>query len=259
MTRLRHHPLADAAGITVIRFVLMVVTLQVAAAAGVGGWDLGLVVNVVVALFAAALMTRRRLWRSSGFTTAWRSRLAALALLPLLLEAVSWTLHGGMVEQAPGYIPWATTLLLVGVNEELISRGVILTRLREAYRPVWAVLLTAGLFGLQHLSAFALTSRAADDILLNVLLSGTYGFALAAFQLRFAWIWPLIFVHALADFSVILAGAQLPNLLIGISHLLLLAYGIFLLRGVTSVGSAGWIASGRVARKRSMISNSSSE
>ena len=77
------------------------------------------------------------------------------------------------------------------------------------------------LFGLQHLSAFALTSRGAGDILMNVLLSGVYGFALAAYQLRFRWIRPLILVHALADFTTVLAIELLPDLLVGVSHVLL--------------------------------------
>lgn len=98
--------------------------------------------------------------------------------------------------------------------------------------------LTAVLFGLQHLSAFALTSRGGGDILMNVLLSGIYGFALAAYQFRFRWIWPLILVHALADFTTVLAAEPLPDLLVGISHVLLLAFGIILLRGLHDSSSA---------------------
>ncbi|HEV2951120.1 MAG TPA: CPBP family intramembrane glutamic endopeptidase, partial [Actinomycetota bacterium] len=122
---------------------------------------------------------------------------------------------------------------------ELISRGVILSRLSEAYRPYLAVTLTAAFFGLQHLSAFALTSRDAGDILGNVLLSGIYGFALGAYQLSFRWIWPLIFVHALADSTTTLAAEPLPDLLIGLSHFLLLAFGVVLLRGIHEPPAGG--------------------
>lgn len=223
------HPLADAVVITALRFALMFATLEVAAAVGVRGWALGLVTNVVVTLFAVGLMTRRRLWRASGFTTLFRSPLALLALVPLVLESVSWALPAGLETQQPGYVAWGATLLLVGVNEELISRGVILSRLREAYRPAWAASLTGAVFGLQHLSAFALTSRGAEDILGNVLLSGIYGFVLAAYQLRFRWIWPLILVHATADFTTVLAAEPLPDVVIGVSHVLMLAFGAVLL------------------------------
>lgn len=150
-------------------------------------------------------------------------------MFPLALEAVSWALPAGLRVQAPGYLLWGGTLLLVGVNEELISRGVVLSRLQSAFRPVGAVVLTAALFGLQHLSAFALTSRQVGDILGNVVLSAVTGFALAAYQFRFRWLWPLILVHATANFTVVLAARPLPDLYVGLAHALLLVFGIAVL------------------------------
>lgn len=227
---MRLHPLADAAGIHVLRFLVMLAALAIAGAIGVQGWYLGLVANIAVTILAVVLMTRRRLWRTSGATVAWRSWAALLVLIPLVLEAVSWALPGGLEERVPGYPLWALTLLLVGVNEELISRGVVLSRLREAYRPIWAVTLTGALFGLQHLSAFALTSREAGDILGNVALSAVFGFALAAFQWRFRWIWPLILIHATADFTTLLAAEPLRDVIIGAAHVMLLTLGVAVLR-----------------------------
>lgn len=227
------HPrwaLADAAGVQLLRFLVMLATLEIAGAAGISGWYLGLVTNVVVTVFAVVLVTRRGLWHRIGATTAWRSWAALLVLLPLVLEAVSWALPAGLREQSPGYLLWACTLLLVGVNEELISRGVVLSRLQEAYRPLWAVTLTAALFGLQHLSAFALTSRQAGDILGNVALSAVAGFAWASYQQRYRWIWPLVLVHATADFTTLLSARPLPDVLVGVAHVLLLTFGLVLLR-----------------------------
>lgn len=71
--------------------------------------------------------------------------------------------------------------------------------------------ITAALFGLQHLSAFATTSLGAYDIVTNVLVSACYGFALAAFQLWFAWIVPLILIHGFADFTTIGVRAELAG------------------------------------------------
>lgn len=227
---MRLHPLADAAGIHVLRFLVMIGVLAIAGAVGVEGWYLGLVANVAVTVLAVVLMTKRRLWRSSGATVAWRSWVAFIVLIPLAFEAISWALPAGLLERDPGYPLWALTLLLVGVNEELISRGVVLSKLLEAYSRVWAVTLTAALFGLQHLSAFALTSRGAGDILGNVGLSAVAGFALAAYQSRFGWIWPLILVHATADFTTLLAAEPLPDVLIAAAHVTLLGLGIALLR-----------------------------
>lgn len=212
-----------------MRFLVLLVAVELAGAAGLSGWSVGLAANLAVTAFAVALVTRRRLWHSIGMLTPWRSRWALLAIVPLAFEALTWALPAGLAPQSPGYGLWALTLLLVGINEELISRGVVLSRLQTAYRPVWAVALTAALFGAQHLSAFALTGRGAGDILGNVALSAVAGFAWAAFQWRFRWIWPLILVHATADFTTILAVQPLPEPLIALAHVGLLGYGIVVL------------------------------
>ena len=72
----------------------------------------------------------------------------------------------GLVEEPPGFGLWALTLLLVGFNEELISRGVVLERSRRGFGPYSAVTLAPALFGLQHHSAFATTRprRLHDDL-----------------------------------------------------------------------------------------------
>ena len=221
----------------VLRFLVILGATELATLLGIVGWSQGLFANIVVTLLAIALVTRRRLWRSIGMTTVWRSRLALLALVPLAFEAVTWALPAGVASREPGDAMWGLTLLLVGVNEELFARGLILTRLERAYPVRVAVVGTGAFFGLQHLSAFALSNRAAEDVLMNVLLSGIYGFALAAFQVRFRWIWPLILVHATADWVTILAVQPLPDIWIGLAHLLMIAYGIALLRSRPS-GSA---------------------
>ena len=208
----------------------MLVTLELAGWLGVTGWYLGLVTNVVLVVVAAAEMTRRRLWRSSGMLTLWRSRLAALALIPLLAEALSWLVPGGFENLAPGAWLWAVTLLLVGLNEEMFSRGIVLDRLARSYRPVPAVAWTAGLFGLQHLSALALTNRGVGDVLGNVALSAIYGLALASFQLRFQWLWPLVIIHGLADWTTILAPRHYSDVIIAAWQVVFIGYGVWLLR-----------------------------
>ena len=227
---MRFHPLADAVGLMVLRFLVILGATEVATLLGIVGWSQGLFANIIVTLLAIALVNRRRLWRSIGMTTVWRSALALLALAPLAFEAVTWALPAGVVSREPGYALWGLTLLLVGVNEELFARGLVLSTLERAYSVRVAVVGTGAIFGLQHLSAFALSNRAADDVLMNVLLSGIYGFALAAYQVRFRWIWPLILVHATADWVTILAAEPLPDLWIGLAHLSMVVYGIVLLR-----------------------------
>lgn len=215
------------------RFLVIILGLWLAPLLGIGGWYQGLFANVLCVVFAVALVTWRGLWRSIGITRLWAGRAAALVLLVLLAESLLWTVPGGLTEQPPGYGWWAVTLLLVGVNEELVSRGVVLARMRASFTRFPAVAVTAALFGLQHLSAFATTSRDAYDVLTNVLVSACYGFLLAAFQYRFRWILPLILLHAFADFTAILSTDGHSDLVVAATLLVFVGLGILLLRRIT--------------------------
>lgn len=62
------------------------------------------------------------------------------------------------------------------------------------------------------------------------MLSATYGFALAAYQARYAWLWPLILIHGFADWTTILAVTPHPDWFIGLLHASFVGYGLWLLR-----------------------------
>lgn len=211
------------------RFAVIWITLAVAPLFGISGWYLGLAANVTCVIFAATLVTVRGLWRTSGILVAWRGPMAILLLVPLMIEALAWAIPAGLIEQPPGYGLWTVTLLLAAANEELTSRVVVLDRMRTSFGPRAAAAITGALFGLQHLSAFATTSRGAEDILLNVLVSACYGFALASFQFRFRWIWPLILLHAGANFATIFSAQPLPDPAIAITLVVFIALGLTIL------------------------------
>ncbi len=221
-----------AVGVHLARFAVIVVGLAVAPLLGITGWYAGLFVNVLCTLFAATVVTWQGLWSVIGLTTLWRGPLPALLLLVPLAEAVSWTVPDGLVSRPPGFTLWALSLLLVGLNEELTSRGVVLERLRRSHSALGAVTLTAALFGLQHLSAFATGDRGAVDVLGNVLASATYGFTLAAFQYRFRWLWPLVLVHALADLTTITSAAAHGDAWVAVTMVVFVGYGLVVLRPV---------------------------
>ena len=208
--------------------------LVVAPIFGVSGWYLGLTANIACVVYAAVLVTVRRQWRTSGILVAWRGPGAAVILLVLVAEVLAWAVPAGLENRPPGFGMWALTLLLVGINEELTSRVVVLERLRQAFGPYAAVALTAALFGLQHLSAFATTSRDAVDVAGNVVVSACTGFALAAFQYRYRWLTPLILVHAAADFTAILALRPLGDGVIALT-----AVGFVVLGHVTLLWRGG--------------------
>jgi hypothetical protein len=208
------------------RFCVILATLALAPLVGVSGWYLGLTANVACVVFAVVLVSVRGLWRTSGLGVAWRGRRALLLLLPLLVEVLLWAVPTGLVPRAPGFGLWAFSLLLVGVNEELTSRVVVLERMRASFGPVSAASATAALFGLQHLSALATTSRSLDDVLSNVVVSACYGFALAGFQYRFRWLAPLVLLHAGADFTTILSARPLPDPVIVVTLVVFVAVGL---------------------------------
>lgn len=221
-----------AVAIQLARFGLIMGALAIAPDLGINGWYQGLFANAVCSLFAAAVVTWLGLWRRSGILTLWRSKRAAILLLPFVFEALIWLAYpGGFGPRPPGYGLWALTLLLVGVNEELTSRVAVLGTLRKAFRPAPAVALAGIMFGLQHLSLFATGDPSTEDVLTIVVLTSIYGFALGAFQFRFAWVLPLILVHAASDFTQILTSEPVPFAMHVVISLGLLAYGIRLLKG----------------------------
>ncbi|MBT2483531.1 MULTISPECIES: CPBP family intramembrane glutamic endopeptidase [unclassified Microbacterium] len=239
MTADRWQALGFGAAVHVLRFGVIMGALAFAPLLGISGWYLGLFANLACVLFAVVLVTVRGLWRVSGLFSAWRGRTAALLLVPFIIEVLLWVVPNGLVERPPGFGLWALTLLLVGVNEELISRVVVLERMRRSFAPASAVALTGALFGLQHLSAFATTGRGVDDVLLNVLVSACYGIGLAAFQYRFRWVLPLILIHAATDFTTILSANPLPDPVVAITCLAFLATAAVILRPLVSKKLAG--------------------
>jgi membrane protease YdiL (CAAX protease family) len=235
----RRRAVAFGVSVHLARFAIILAVVTLVPLVGIAGWYSGLAANVACTAFAVWLVTRYGLWRASGFLTPLRSGWALLALAPFVLDAALWALPGGLEVDSPGIALWVLTLALVGVNEELVSRVVVLDRMRRAFAPLAAAAVTGALFGLQHLSLLATTGRDPGDVLTNVLLSGIAGFALAAYQLRFAWIWPLMVLHAASDFTAIHATVEAPVAWYVAIHLLFVAVGVWLLRRPAAV-TARW-------------------
>lgn len=102
--------------------------------------------------------------------------------------------------------------------------------MRTSFHAFSAVAITAALFGLQHLSALLTGLRGVEDVLLNVAASACYGFALAAFQYRYAWVLPLVLLHAAADFTTTLSNRPLGDLAVGATSAGFVILGILILR-----------------------------
>ena len=114
--------------------------------------------------------------------------LAAVALSPGTLED-----HiAGLESFAVGLtddVPLAVLVLLlfvIGFYEEVVARGLLLTRARELVGGVWPpALISAVLFALGHFY----------QGLYGVVQTAVFGLVLAVFTLRWGTLWPAIFAH----------------------------------------------------------------
>lgn len=133
----------------------------------------------------------------------------------------------------------AVNMLLVGLSEELMFRSIVFHGLITRY-PIWpAVLLTSFLFGLVHsLNVFATGQMV--QALLQSATAFMQGIAYMAIRIRTRSVWPMVIVHALWDFSLILSVATRPSVGAGdgagfywaplLVAMPVFLYGLFLLR-----------------------------
>lgn len=84
----------------------------------------------------------------------------------------------------------AAMMFFVGVYEEIVARGFLLSRCRTALGGVWApVLLSSLLFGLGHIYQGGV----------GVAQTTLFGIVLATLTLRWGTLWPAIFAHAILN------------------------------------------------------------
>lgn len=104
------------------------------------------------ALYLVVVTSLLGWWRPAVFE-AGRSRHRWPIIAPAIM-AVSIVLSLVKVDWAridAGYLAGLLLLgVLVGFNEELVTRGLLLTAMRARYREVWVWFITSALFGLMH-------------------------------------------------------------------------------------------------------------
>lgn len=123
--------------------------------------------------------------------------LALVALSPETLEAHLAGLESltlGLTEGTP-LIATLALLLLVGFYEEVVARGLLLTRLRALVGGFWLpAILSALLFALGHFY----------QGLYGMLQTALLGLVLAAFTLKWGTLWPAILAHAAVNILSVL-------------------------------------------------------
>jgi membrane protease YdiL (CAAX protease family) len=154
-------------------------------------------VNVAALLVPLAVVATFGWWRQAGLTLPRPDR-SWWTLLPLLALALSFA-AGGLSGSAAQLFSSAILFMALGLNEELLYRGVIqhATNCLGALRSVvWVALL----FGFQHVGTGIFFGHSLYDTGAMVISATSFGVAYAAVRLRIGTIWPLAFLHGLENF-----------------------------------------------------------
>lgn len=203
--------------------------------------------SISLALIAALLVSWLGWWRRIGFRPSQRPVVDSLLWVPLC-PILAWNVYQIDFDSLVTPLRMVGLLLLTALAafvEEVYFRGLMLRALES--KGVWrAAALSAVLFGLMHL----LNALAGSDLAMTagrVAYAAAIGFAYAAYALHTGLIWPLILVHALANFADLIDQetiftAEAPteaDLIRWLIYVVIFTiYGSLMLRSVTRRSSA---------------------
>ena len=154
-------------------------------------------VNLGALLVPLAVVAAFGWWRQPGLAL-YRPDRSWLTLLPLLAFALSFA-AGGLSGSSAQFLSSAILFLALGLNEELLYRGVI-QHTTNTLGAVRSVVWVALLFGLQHVGIGIFFGHSLYDTGSTVISATSFGAAYAAVRLRIDTIWTLAFLHGLGNF-----------------------------------------------------------
>jgi len=210
--------LIRAPGRGALRFALGIFTIEagtlvtirgIIAAGGSSWWQylMPFALVLVPALFIAVVLTRLRWWRRVGFTPVreWRAPHVVIPLLLMLVLPIVGLSGRGLMATTVLVVSLQVGFMLIGVfMEEATYRGVILEAL-AGFSIFSRVMLSAVLFGLSHVDNLFLPGADELGVLYQIFEAALVGILFAAARLRMNTIWPVMAVHAMYDFMLILA------------------------------------------------------
>lgn len=165
--------------------------------------------------------------RASGITTVGRLHRWWPAA-PMLLIAGSYAL-AGLDGSTAVVVSSLVSLLWVGLNEEVYSRGLV-QHVLTPLGPVRAAAGVAVLFGAGHLQNYLFFGAPLGDTLWQMLSAGLFGFACAGLRFAIGSVWPMVVVHGLDDFFQIRSPGAAPDWWQVCVYVFHAAYGWWLLR-----------------------------
>ncbi|HEY8595679.1 MAG TPA: CPBP family intramembrane glutamic endopeptidase [Devosiaceae bacterium] len=174
-------------------------------------------------------------WRDVGVNSRsewrdikWLAVPAVLTLLPLAA--------GVQPVDASATLFLAVAYLLTGFAEETMFRGVLL-KILGSRGLIASVVIASVLFGLAHLGNIVIRGNA-PVIFAQAVGAACFGFGYAATRLRTNTIVPLMLTHMFTD--LFLQLGTLPLIPVAVAQdVVLLGYGIYLLRGFAPTSAEG--------------------
>ncbi|MFF0156969.1 CPBP family intramembrane glutamic endopeptidase [Streptomyces sp. NPDC005263] len=230
------HPLVGALELTLAWHVVLVLCAKVVLPPLAPSWfpDLGAaLVNAVCTAGACFVLWRWGWLRVSGVASLGRPRRWWLAA-PMLLVAGAYAL-AGLTGTPTVLVGSLVSLLWVGINEEVYSRGLV----QQALTPLGPLRAAVGvgvLFGAGHLQNHLFFGAPLGDTLWQMLSAGLFGFTCAALRWAIGSVWPMVVVHALDDFFQIRSPGAAPDWWQVCVYVLHAGYGVWLLRRYGTVG-----------------------
>ena len=130
----------------------------------------------------------------------------------LFLQSVSGT---DGVRSAGGIIIYILTMFFVGMNEEVIMRGIVLNLFADCFSNtrrgvLAAIILSSMIFGAAHIPN-VLSGVPLSSALIQALQATLLGVLFAAIYLRSGNLWICIIIHALVDFGGLMASGIFGN------------------------------------------------
>ena len=154
-------------------------------------------VNLGALLVPLAVVAAFGWWRQAGLALSRPDR-SWWSLLPLLAFALSFA-AGGLSGSPAQVFSSAVLFLALGLNEELLYRGVI-QHATNTLGAVRSVIWVALLFGIQHAGTGIFFGHSLYDTGAMMISASASGAAYAAVRLHLGTILPLAFLHGLENF-----------------------------------------------------------
>lgn len=230
----QRHPIHSAAALFALDLMLGILS-GMAAKALLPQADPAFVAMCVIAVVIAWLLTLLGWWHEVGFNSPSQWRELRLLWLPAIV-AIVLPLFGGFAAADARTIVYLTIgYLITGFMEEAWVRGLIL-RVLQPVGPVRTVLISSLLFALLHMNNFLFRNPAI--VLAQMVGAFCFGVAFGALRLRTNTLWFLIALHMLHDLLLHLSGFPTIPLNV-VQDVILLIYGIYLLRNMREGASSG--------------------